>query len=71
MPYYEYQCAQCNETFEVQATIKEKIAGLTVVCPKCGNRDVRQRLTAAMVMRGGRETVAPVCGPNGGAGCCG
>lgn len=71
MPYYVYQCTQCNETFEVQATIKEKIAGLEVFCPKCGSQEVHQLITAAAIMHGGREIAAPVCGPNAGAGCCG
>ncbi len=71
MPIYEYQCTQCNKTFEVQAIIKEKIAGLEVVCPQCGSQEARQLLTATATLHGGREIAMPVCGPNAGPGCCG
>jgi len=71
MPLYDYQCNKCGETFEVSATIREKIAGLEVVCPKCGSHKARQLLTTAAVLHGGKEVSPSVCGPNSGAGCCG
>ena len=70
MPLYDYQRKQCGETFEVQATIKEKMDGLEVVCPKCGSHEARQLLTTAAVLHGGMEVSAQVCCPNAGAGCC-
>ena len=39
MPLYEYQCQACEEVFEVRASIKEKEAGLVLVCPKCGSQN--------------------------------
>ena len=71
MPLYNYQCKKCGEVFEVRATIKEKIEGLKVSCPKCKSRQAKQLLTAAAVVHGGKEIVPSVCGPNAGAGCCG
>jgi putative FmdB family regulatory protein len=71
MPLYDYQCKDCGETFEVRATIQEKIAGLDLVCVKCGSRETRQLLTAAMMVHGGKEFSPSGCGPNAGPGCCG
>ena len=71
MPRYEYQCQACGEVFEVRASIKEKEAGLVLVCPKCGGQEARQRLTAVPMLHGAKEASRPVCGPNCGPGCCG
>ena len=71
MPLYNYQCKKCSQTFEVQATIKEKVAGLRLTCPKCKSHKARQLLTAAATLHGGKEITQTVCGPNAGAGCCG
>ena len=71
MPLYDYQCKKCGETFNVSATIKEKVAGLELVCPKCGSHEARQLLTAAVMLHGGKEVSQSVCGPNAGSGCCG
>ena len=71
MPLYDYQCKDCGETFEVRATIKEKIAGLNLACPKCGGQETRQLLTVAMVVHAGKEISQSGCGPNAGPGCCG
>jgi putative FmdB family regulatory protein len=71
MPLYDYQCKDCSEGFEVRATIKEKIAGLSLVCPKCGSHEAKQLLTTAAMVHGGKELAPMVCGPNSGPGCCG
>ncbi|MEO0079996.1 MAG: zinc ribbon domain-containing protein [candidate division WOR-3 bacterium] len=42
MPVYEYKCEDCDKKFEVVASIVEKEAGLSPVCPKCGGMRVRQ-----------------------------
>jgi len=70
MPLYDYQCKDCGEVFEVRATIKEKEAGLVLVCPKCRSAEARQMLTFASMLRGGRLSSPPTCGPNAGTGCC-
>jgi putative FmdB family regulatory protein len=71
MPLYEYQCKECGESFEVRALIKEKVAGLNLVCPKCGSPEARQLLTIAMVVHPGKEISSSGCGPSVGPGCCG
>jgi putative FmdB family regulatory protein len=71
MPLYDYQCKKCGATFEVQATIKEKVAGLKLICPKCGSHEARQLITAVVTLHDGKEFSPPVCGPNAGPGCCG
>lgn len=71
MPLYDFQCKDCGEAFEVRATIKEKEAGLELVCPKCGSHEAHQTLTAALMLYGSKEFSSPACGPNAGPGCCG
>ena len=71
MPLYDYQCKDCGETFEMRATIKEKEAGLALVCPKCGSHEARQLISVALNLHGGREISHSGCGPNAGPGCCG
>jgi putative FmdB family regulatory protein len=71
MPLYDYRCKECGETFEVRATIKEKIAGLNIFCPKCQSQETQQLLTTAMMVHAGKEIYPSGCGPNSGPGCCG
>jgi len=73
MPYYDYRCATCGAVFEVQASIKEKQAGLNLECPQCHAREVRQLITAGLVIRSssGDSQLLSRCGPNAGPGCCG
>ena len=72
MPFYDYHCQVCGKVFEVRATIKEKEAGLKPACPKCGGREVRQKLTTASTVHGGSQSSPPTCcGPQAGPGCCG
>ena len=74
MPLYDYQCNYCQTIFEVRASFKEKEAGLQPECPQCNSQDVRQVLTAGLLLQIGGDGAAhnlPVCGPNSGPGCCG
>lgn len=74
MPLYDYQCKQYQAIFEVRASFKEKETGLQPECPQCHSPDVRQILTAGLLLQIGRDGAAlnlPVCGPNSGPGCCG
>ncbi|MFO7623784.1 MAG: zinc ribbon domain-containing protein [Anaerolineales bacterium] len=71
MPFYDFQCDQCQQTFEVRATFREKEAGLHPLCPHCHSEDVHQVVSAGFVMRGsGGPLTPPSCGPNFGPGCC-
>jgi putative FmdB family regulatory protein len=40
MPDYEFRCLDCEKTFEVNTTVKEKEKG--VVCLYCGSKDIEQ-----------------------------
>ncbi|WP_366917439.1 zinc ribbon domain-containing protein [uncultured Chloroflexus sp.] len=74
MPLYDYQCQDCQKTFEVRATLKEKEAGLQPQCPHCHSLQTRQLLTSGLFLRKGSDSslfAAPVCGPTAGPGCCG
>ncbi len=73
MPFYDFQCEQCGEPFEVRAMIKEKEAGLQPECPKCHSRHARQVITAGLMIRGHDNASVGLscCGPNAGPGCCG
>jgi putative FmdB family regulatory protein len=73
MPYYDYRCTECGAVFEVRASIKEMEAGLKVECPQCHAGEVRQVITAGLVIHGssGDSRSLCGCGPNAGPGCCG
>jgi putative FmdB family regulatory protein len=55
MPYYDYECTDCGKKFEALQTFAEhdrhekhdQHAPLT--CPKCGSKDVRQRISPVSV----------------------
>ncbi len=72
MPLYDYHCQECDEVFEVWASIKEKEAGLKPQCPTCHSQKTRQVITAGLVIRGsdGGNLSFPACDPNAGPGCC-
>ncbi len=69
---YEYRCRECDETFEVTATVAEKAAGLSPECPKCGSSNVSQVFSGFGVLSGagGGLGGGGMCGPGMGAGCC-
>jgi putative FmdB family regulatory protein len=43
MPIYEYQCAECGETFEKFLRTFSEQEELT--CPRCGSKDVRKAIS--------------------------
>lgn len=65
MPLYEYQCADCRESFEVLQRLGEGAAGLQ--CPSCGGDDLAKQFStfaASTAPATGSRSAAP-----GGAGC--
>jgi len=74
MPFYDFQCEQCETHFEVRASIKEKQAGLQPECPMCHSHAVRQVVTVGLVLHasdgGSVSSYGPTCGC-GSSGCCG
>ena len=51
MPYYDYRCEDCEESFEQHLPVDRRDEA---VCPKCGSRHIR-RLVAKVgtLSRGG------------------
>ena len=72
MPLYDFQCEHCGTVFEIRATFKEKEAGLEPECPQCQSKEMKQVLTAGLLIHNdGASLSLPVCGSNCGPGCCG
>lgn len=75
MPLYSFRCEDCDTNFEVRASIKEKENGLKPECPQCHGQNVRQEITAGLLVREVGRTGGPMtfagCGPDAGPGCCG
>ena len=44
MAFYEFECADCNERFEINRTISEhdQLKEQPPSCPKCGQTHTRQ-----------------------------
>jgi putative FmdB family regulatory protein len=74
MPIYIFACEDCGNTYEINASIKEKEAGLRPKCPQCFGEHSRQLITAGFSIRsgnGGGNMPFGGCGPAAGPGCCG
>jgi putative FmdB family regulatory protein len=67
MPIFEYQCEQCEHTFEQLVRNNE-----TVECPECQATTVTKLLSAAAahVSDGNRMSSAPSCPYGGGTPPC-
>lgn len=68
MPIYEFDCPDCGEPFEELMRSAEAVKD--VVCPTCGGRKVKKKLsTFASRVSGGGAThsslSAASCGPTG------
>ena len=72
MPFYEFQCKDCQTKYDVRASIKEKEAGLHPECPQCHSVHSHQVISAGLVLHGsdGGSLSMSACGPNVGPGCC-
>lgn len=59
MPWYDYRCDDCDETFEVRRPMSESDGDETPECPGCGGRETRRLFgnvfasTGSCVPRGG------------------
>ena len=69
MPIYIFACENCEKTYEVQATMQEKDAGLKPNCPDCHSDRSRQLIATSFSIRKGDSNVTMGCNPGGG--CCG
>jgi len=66
MPTYEFQCADCNERFEIFASISQKEKGLDLKCPKCGSDRIGEVFGPVIFVHKTGEII-----PSGGSCCCG
>ena len=71
MPIYVFACEECGNTYELNASIKEKEVGLKPKCPQCFSDHSRQLITASFSIRGGGNGNVTFGGCNPGGGCCG
>jgi putative FmdB family regulatory protein len=51
MPFYEYRCGACRETFEILRPIAERDE--PAACPKCGEVSAERELTVFAAMTAG------------------
>ena len=72
MPTYEYFCQDCENKFEVKASLSEKEKGLKVKCPACESTRTMQILGNFFSFSKGKNSGGGgCCGPNTSSGCCG
>jgi len=66
MPLYEFQCAECDRSFE--ELVRAASAIVEVKCPECGSEHVRRKVsTFASKLSGGGVgfASAAACAPSG------
>lgn len=47
MPYYDFECTECGETFTQKQSYEEHDHHPEIKCPKCGSTKVKQLMCAA------------------------
>jgi putative FmdB family regulatory protein len=74
MPIYEYFCQECENKFEIKATLTEKEKGLKPECPKCHSQEAIQTFGHITVIGSTKDSFttspSPCCGPGAGPTCC-
>lgn len=73
MPAYDYRCQKCEDTFEIERSMRDESK---VVCTKCGSEDVSRIFTVniatgAKASAKDRAKAAPSNPKMGGGHCCG
>lgn len=65
MPIFEFECPACHESFD--ELVRNAEAVKDVVCPICGNRKVKKKLStfASKVSGGSTAASAAACAPGG------
>ncbi len=61
MPIYEYQCDECNTTFE--RLILRAQSGTSPDCPQCNSANTFERLSTFSTQTGGAVTSVPSTPP--------
>jgi putative FmdB family regulatory protein len=49
VPFYDYECRECQKTFTRQESFEEHDCRSSLKCPECGSRKIRQLVPAAHV----------------------
>lgn len=49
MPFYDYECRECGNTFTEQESFEEHDRRRRLKCPNCGSRKTRHLVPAAHV----------------------
>ena len=72
MPYYDFQCQDCQKTTEVKATISAKEEGLDLNCPECDSKNMTQVFKSMSFIGAAPGDSMPQmgCGPDGGGCAC-
>lgn len=69
MPSYTYRCSQCNNVFDIEATIQEKetVTSEKFTCPKCQSKEIQSEFSAGNFLK----NIFQNDNPSGGCGCGG
>jgi putative FmdB family regulatory protein len=70
MPFYTLKCKDCGNSFDIQATIKEKEEKKSdkFNCPKCKSRNTAFKFSLPNIFKKERPSGGSCCS---GGGCCG
>lgn len=63
MPYYDYQCLDCDKRFQKFFTYAE-YGTIPVECPKCRSKNVRRRIGKIRVMRSDESRLENLADPD-------
>jgi putative FmdB family regulatory protein len=72
MPIYSYKCEDCENAFDITATVEEKTVNDPNVfaCPACESPNVAQKFSLNLLVNKAKEQSGDGgCTPGGG--CCG
>lgn len=68
MPFYDFECNDCNKEFEVFAAVSQKSSN-DIVCPECGSTKLKTIYKGFNVIKSKTNT-APSCPHIGSCGGC-
>lgn len=70
MPFYTLKCQDCGNSFDVQASIKEKEQkeASKFNCPKCRSKNTAFKFNLPNLFK--KESSSGSCCPGSGGGCC-
>ena len=72
MPTYEFFCQDCENKFEIKASVSEKEKGLKINCPRCNSDKTIQILGHFFTFsKNSSSNFGDGCGSNPTPGCCG